>query len=113
MQEEKRLLTGVALGSLPALMMVMLLIYIFSGKLLLIEGLEFWGLCILAVANLLLLIRQVIRGDSRKRLSVFLLAIAAAAIYMLAVPADLAHTRLVCFIAVCMFTALNVAIYYL
>lgn len=111
MQQERRLLTAIAVGSLPALTMIMFLTYIFSGKLILIEGLEFWGLCILAVANLLLLLRQVFQGDGRRRLSVFLLAIAAAAIYMLAAPADLARTRLACFIAVCTLTTLNFATY--
>jgi hypothetical protein len=111
MREEKRLLTSIALGSLPALAVIILLIYVFSGQLILIEGLEFWGLCVLAVANFLLLLRQVIRGGVRKRLSVFLLAIAAAAIYMTAAPVDLARTRLVYFIFVCALTALNLTVF--
>jgi hypothetical protein len=112
MREEKRLLKSIALGSLPALVMILVLAYIFAGQVFLLDVLEFWGLGILEVASFLLLLQQTIPGNNRKKVSIFLLVMAVATVYLLTTPVNLQRIRLTLIINLCVLTILNIALCY-
>ena len=113
MQQERKILTSLALGTVPAILMVVVVAYIFTGGFLLLEAAEVWGLSLLLIANVLLLLRQTVGGEDgdRRRLAIFTVLMVVVLTCLPFTPMDMGRARLVAWAGALLLAALNAGIY--
>ena len=113
MRQEERVLKSLAVGIIPAILLVAAAVYIFTGRFHLLEAVELWVMCVLITANLLLLIRQAAPGDvgDRGRLAFFFLFMASSSFSIPYLPIEEGRARLILYAGVGLLTALNVVVY--